>query len=112
MPPTSCPAAATGSARFEGYLEVPAAGPYRFYVVLDKAGAEAELRFDHLPAPLFNAAATDQGEGALGANRKSTWNSRPGVPYRLHAGVPQAGGRGRAAAGAGRDAAQGWRWRS
>ena len=37
------------AARFEGYLEVPAPGAYRFYVAFDKQDAEAELRFDHLP---------------------------------------------------------------
>ena len=41
--------AGTNSVRFEGYLEVPAPGAYRFNVALDKKNAEAELRFDHLP---------------------------------------------------------------
>jgi len=41
------------SALFEGYLEVPATGAYRFYIVLEKQDAEAELRFPHLAEPLF-----------------------------------------------------------
>ena len=31
----------------------PTPGAYRFYVALDKQNAEAELRFDHLPEPVF-----------------------------------------------------------
>ncbi|RPI94811.1 MAG: hypothetical protein EHM40_05340 [Chloroflexi bacterium] len=41
------------SARIEGYLEVPMAGPYRFYLELDGQNTTAELYFDHLPEPLF-----------------------------------------------------------
>jgi len=37
--------AGANSARLEGYLEVPAPGAYRFYVVLDKKDAEAEISF-------------------------------------------------------------------
>jgi len=49
------------SARIEGYLEVPVAGAYRFFVTLDKANAEAETRFDHLAAPLVKATAANDG---------------------------------------------------
>jgi len=38
------------SARFKGYLEVPTSGAYRF-----TTGAKAELRFAHLPDPLFRS---------------------------------------------------------
>ncbi len=41
------------SARFEGYLEVPVSGVYRFYVELGGQDVEAELRFPHLPDPVF-----------------------------------------------------------
>lgn len=41
------------SARFDGYLEVPVSGVYRFYVELGRQNAEAELRFPHLPDPVF-----------------------------------------------------------
>ena len=37
------------SARFEGYLEVPVAGAYRFFSQLGKKGAAAELSFTALP---------------------------------------------------------------
>lgn len=46
-------AASVKSARFEGWLEVPASGAYRFYVHLEKKNAEAELRFQHLPQGLL-----------------------------------------------------------
>jgi hypothetical protein len=67
------------SARFEGYLEVPAPGPYRFFVQLDKQDAEAELRFDHLPDPSFlsGTAARDGDELSEYLELKSD------VPYRF-----------------------------
>jgi hypothetical protein len=53
---------AANSAHFEGYLQVPAAGVYRFQAELDRPGAQAELRFDHLPEPLtWRAEAGDGG---------------------------------------------------
>ncbi|HEY9419811.1 MAG TPA: neuraminidase-like domain-containing protein, partial [Thermoanaerobaculia bacterium] len=71
--------AGANSARFEGYLEAPAAGPYRFHVVLGKQNAEAELRFDHLPDPvlLSGTAAAD------GAELSGLLELKPGVPYRF-----------------------------
>ncbi len=85
---------ATGSARFEGYLEVPAAGPYRFFALLDKAGAEAELCFDHLPAPLFNAAATDGGGGKPPVGPEEYVELKAGVPYRFTLEFRNLGGGG------------------
>lgn len=41
------------SARFDGYLEVPLPGAYRFYVSLNTQGSEVEMYFHHLPDPLF-----------------------------------------------------------
>ena len=69
--------ARTNSARFEGYLEVPAPGAYRFYVALDRQGAQADLRFDHLPDPLFLRckAANDDAEISQYLELK------PGIPY-------------------------------
>jgi len=71
--------AGTNSARFEGYLEVPAPGVYRFYIALDRQNAEAELRFDHLPDPLFlrGIAANDEAEISQYLELK------PGIPYRF-----------------------------
>ncbi|MCI0702938.1 MAG: Tc toxin subunit A [Planctomycetia bacterium] len=75
--------AAARSARLEGYLEVSTPGAYRFTVALDKQNAEAELRFDHLPNPLFwkGTAATDNAILGVGANEYL--ELKPGVPYRF-----------------------------
>lgn len=67
----------TSSARFEGYLEVPSAGPYRFLVALPQ-NAEAELRFDHLPDPLIRAVADRPG-----AELHEFIELKPGVLYRF-----------------------------
>lgn len=71
--------AAANSARFEGYLEVPAPGPYRFFVQLDKQHAEAELRFDHLPAPSFLSGRA----ASAGAELSEVLELKPGMPYRF-----------------------------
>ncbi|WP_337287743.1 neuraminidase-like domain-containing protein [Candidatus Methylomirabilis sp.] len=67
------------SARFDGYLEVPATGAYRFYVELDKQNAEAELRFPHRPEPVFL-------KGAAAADH-ATLGEQPGEFLELKAGV-------------------------
>jgi hypothetical protein len=68
----------TNSAQFDGYLEVPAAGAYRFYAVLGKQNAAADLSFAHLPEPLLNGvAATDDAEISQFVELK------PGTPYRF-----------------------------
>ncbi len=71
--------AGTNSASFEGYLDVPAPGAYRFYLSLDKQNAEAELRFYDLPDPSFlsGMAAND------GAEVSEYLELNPGVPYRF-----------------------------
>lgn len=68
----------TNSARFEGYLEAPAPGAYRFYVALDKQNAEAELRFDHLPQAFLSGTAANDG-----AEISEYLELKPGVPYRF-----------------------------
>ncbi len=80
--------AGSNSARFEGYLEVPAPGAYRFYMALDKQNAEADLRFDHLPDPLFlrGPAANDGAEVSEYLELKS------GVPYRFTLDVKKLNG--------------------
>lgn len=75
------PPAGANSARLEGYLQVPAAGAYRFFVPTDKAGATAELRFAHLPAPTLTGAAAADAE-VLGAATAQYAELKPGVPYR------------------------------
>jgi len=85
--------AGTGSARFDGYLEVPAAGAYRFTVVLGKAGATAELLFPDLPAPIVL-----QGTAAAdGAEVSGYLELAPNLPHRFTLTVTQlAGGDARA----------------
>ncbi|WP_182407528.1 neuraminidase-like domain-containing protein [Psychrobacter sp. GP33] len=70
----------TNSARLEGWLEVPAAGVYRFFAELDKKDAEAELSFAHLPGPVFTGKATQDNE-ELGKKEKEYVELKPGVPY-------------------------------
>ena len=41
------------SARFEGYLEVPADGPYNFTAILPNSTASAALQFDFMTMPLI-----------------------------------------------------------
>jgi Neuraminidase-like domain len=73
----------TNSARFEGYLEVPTPGAYRFYVALDKKNAVAELRFDHLPVPLFLHGSATADNAVLGDQPKEFLELKPGIPYRF-----------------------------
>ncbi len=69
----------TNSALFEGYLEVPAPGPYRFYIERDKQDTDVELRFDHLPNPLFLS-----GTEADEMNEISDFlELKPGILYRF-----------------------------
>ncbi|MCL6542207.1 MAG: hypothetical protein K6T87_16750 [Roseiflexus sp.] len=77
------PLNAAGSARFEGYLEVATPGAYRLFIELDKQNAEAELRFAHLPEPVFikGTAATDHD--TLGDQSGEFLELQAGVPYRF-----------------------------
>jgi hypothetical protein len=68
----------TNSARFAGYLEVPAGGAYRFFTRLGKRDATVKLRFDHLPDPLIDGKAA-----ADGAEFSQFTELKPGVPYRF-----------------------------
>jgi ABC toxin-like protein/neuraminidase-like protein/virulence plasmid A protein len=75
------------SATFVGYLEVPAPGAYRFYVASNKQGTRAQLRFDHLPAPLLDHTAT---EAMLETSEQLTL--KPGIPYRFTLDVKRLNG--------------------
>lgn len=77
-------AAGTNSARFEGYLEVPLPGAYRFNVLLDKQNAEAMLRFDHLPDPLFWKGVGAADHAVLGDKPEEFLELKPGILYRFH----------------------------
>jgi hypothetical protein len=71
------------SARFSGYLEVPAAGAYRFYIVLETSGSACELRFEHLAEPVF-LSGTAAGNGAVfGTGATEFLELKPGLPYRF-----------------------------
>jgi hypothetical protein len=74
------PLNAAGSARLEGYLEVATPGAYRFFIELDKQNAGAELRFAHLPEPVFIK--------GTAANDNDTLGDQPGEFLELQAGVP------------------------
>ena len=71
-------AAGAAVARYAGWLEVAAPGPYRFGVVLGKE-IEAELTFDHLADRRFLAG----GGGADGAELTDVLDLEAGVPYRF-----------------------------
>lgn len=69
--------------RFEGYLEVPTPGAYRFNVALDKQNAEAALRFDHLPDPVFLSGVAAADNAVLGNQPNQFLELKPGIPYRF-----------------------------
>lgn len=58
---TATKPASANSSRLEGYLEVPATGAYRFFILLGKKGVQAELRFAHLSDPLLGGVASADG---------------------------------------------------
>ncbi|MEZ4861711.1 MAG: neuraminidase-like domain-containing protein [Caldilineaceae bacterium] len=70
-----------GSAHFEGYLEVPVAGAYRFYVILDKKDAEFTLRFDHLVEPVFLEGRADKPGALFGEGATEFIELKPGLLY-------------------------------
>ncbi|WP_409340424.1 neuraminidase-like domain-containing protein [Paenibacillus sp. MBLB4367] len=69
------------SAHLEGYLEVTQTGAYRFSVVLDKKDAEVDLRFDHLPDPMFWREVAEQDLSVLGESPKHYLELKAGVMY-------------------------------
>jgi len=79
--------AGTNSVSFEGYLEVPASGPYRFFAALEKQNATAELRFDHLPDPVFWSGTAAANNATLGDQPGQYLELKAGTLYRftLHA---------------------------
>jgi len=77
------PLNAAGSARFEGYLEVATPGAYRFFIELDKQNAGAELRFAHLPEPVFIKGTAANDNDTLGDQSGEFLELQAGVPYRF-----------------------------
>ena len=82
------------SVRFEGYLEVPNPGAYRFTIELGKQNAEAELRFDHLPNPVFLSGVAAAANATLGEQPAEFLELKPGIPYRFSLELKQLGGGG------------------
>lgn len=78
--------------RFDGYLEVPASGAYRFHVVLDKKNAQAKLRFDHLPDPVLLDATAPEDNTVLGDGAGEFVELKSGVPYRFTLELAQLNG--------------------
>ena len=72
--------AGVNSARFEGYLEVPADGPYSFTVVLPNPTATAALQFDFLSTPLTLSAGAPSGSPTTYPYSGYT-QLKAGVPY-------------------------------
>ncbi|MDE1674626.1 neuraminidase-like domain-containing protein [Nocardia gipuzkoensis] len=82
------------SARFAGYLVAPATGTYRFYIQLDKAGAEARLTFPHLPQPLFLQGTAQNPPATLGTGKGEYLDLKTGVPYRFELALDKLDGAG------------------
>lgn len=80
------------SARFEGYLEVPTPGAYRFYIEMDKKDAEAELRFVHLSNPVFIKGSAGTDNATLGELPNEFLELKPGIPYRFSLELKKLGG--------------------
>lgn len=71
-------------ARFEGYLEVPATGAYRFFVVCERVDVRAKLRFAHLPDPLPVARDDEERPFEL---KSEVIELKAGIPYRFACSV-------------------------
>lgn len=77
----------TNSAHFEGYLEVPTNGAYRFFVVFGKNNASAEFRLTNLPDPLLRVTAT-----ADNIESSQVTELKAGIPYHFTFDVQTLGG--------------------
>ncbi|XHX76336.1 MAG: neuraminidase-like domain-containing protein [Stenomitos frigidus ULC029] len=66
----------TSSALFRGYLEVPTAGAYRFFIQFDRKDAIGGLRFAHLPDIFLRGTAANDG-----AEISQFTELKPGVLY-------------------------------
>ena len=68
--------AGTNSVQIQGYFEVPATGPYRFFALLGKQGAQAQLTTDQAPTPLIQGTAASDG-----MELSQFIDLKAGVPY-------------------------------
>ena len=80
------------SAQFEAYLEVPATGAYRFFVELDKQNTTAELRFAHLPEPVFVQGTAVAEPDTLGDQAGEYLELKAGVLYHFELDLQQLNG--------------------
>lgn len=80
--------AGTTALMIEGSLEVPASGPWRFHVELDKTNATAELWFPHRTDALL-LAGTAAADGAV---FQEFVELKAGVPYRFELRLGALGG--------------------
>jgi hypothetical protein len=84
------------SAHFEGGLSVSTPGAYRFTIELEKEGAIAELRFEHLPDPEFLSGVAGGNKATLGNEEAQFLELKPGIVYRFTLTLKNlAGGRAR-----------------
>jgi hypothetical protein len=67
------------SVHFNGYLEVPASGAYRFYIQRDHKDIDCELHFTHLPKSLFLDSESKKFQGKL--EFSEYMELKAGVPY-------------------------------
>ncbi len=83
--------ATVNSARFEGYLEVPADGPYNFKAILPNNTASAALQFDFMTAPLTLNAGAPTGTPATYPYSGYT-EFKAGIPYHFMVDFQALGG--------------------
>lgn len=75
------------SVRFQGYLEVPIAGAYRFYAQLAKKDTKATLQFEHLEKPVFDGIATKDND-TIGKEVGEFVEFKAGISYHFTFNVP------------------------
>ena len=69
------------NARFEGYLEVPTTGAYRFFVACAQADVRAELSFAHLSDTFLQGVTSEDEEGHFEL-KSQVIELKAGIPYR------------------------------
>lgn len=87
--------AGTGSAHFEGYLQVPADGPYRFFAELGDPNAQVALHVDSPdPATLFTNPVLSQTAAKVNDEFSQFVQLKGGVPYHFTADFHNLGAAG------------------
>ena len=71
------------SAHFAGYFQVNTPGAYRIFIVLEKTGSQAKLKFDHLPDPVFLAGSASNDNSTLGEQPQEIVELKPGRLYQF-----------------------------